>query len=264
MLAISTALGLGGFALGLNVAQAQETPVQVQRLNIASTDLSSALRKQIVNYFTGGTYVPEELAECLRLDLEDLGYYEARVTDPQVSIIGRSGDLSEAEVSVRVQLGYQYYVEAITFEGVSAFSTGVLRQQFSIEPGGVFRAKSITEGLDRAKKLYAEAGYADFGAIPIPTVDEKDHRLSLAIQIDEGKQYRFGQPILRGLEPFSGAGRALLSCWSLHGKQYNPQLLKSWLAECTSSWLAGTVKRVQAVNIEDTDAAVVNVGLQFR
>ncbi|MGB6691068.1 MAG: POTRA domain-containing protein [Terracidiphilus sp.] len=195
--------------------------------------------------------------------LQDLGYYKARAEDPQVSVIGKEGEASYGDVSVRVEEGDRYYLGEITFPGASLFDPYELRRQFPIDRGSLLNTTAIGTGLDRLREMYADRGYPNFGAIPQPSFDIEHHIVAFTIDIDEGKAYRFGKLMLGGLEPFAGAGHALLTCWRLEGKQYNPQLLKNWLAKCTLDWPADAAKRSRAEDVEDNDSNVVNVRLEF-
>ena len=105
-----------------------------------------------------------------------------------------------------------------------------------------------------------DKGYINFGAIPLPAIDESRHVIDLTIDIDEGQLHVFGRLILDGTEPSAGAGKALIDSWtSLQGKTYNSELLKAWL---TSNWPAAA-QNSYSVQAAENDPRQVNLFLQF-
>jgi outer membrane protein insertion porin family len=54
-------------------------------------------------------------------------------------------------------------------------------------------------------KLYGSHGYINFVATPITDVDNAARRISLIMELDEGKQFRVGKVEVFGLEPSKAA-----------------------------------------------------------
>ena len=97
----------------------------------------------------------------------------------------------------------------------------------------------LEQGLEDLRKLYETKGYVNFAAVPETSIDESRRTIDLFVDIDEGKPYNFGQLRLEGIEPYAGAGQALLNSWkTLEGKRYNSLELAA-LASGTSPRLEG-------------------------
>lgn len=73
--------------------------------------------------------------------------------------------------------------------------------------------EKIRQGLDQMPKLYANHGYINFTPVPGTTADGQSGTVSLAIDIDEGMQFRSGRLILPGAEVRPGAGAQLVENW---------------------------------------------------
>ena len=80
--------GIATWGYGTIAAQvatpSQHDPIQVRTLALVSNDLSESDRQGIIHAFQGGAYPPEELAERVRQALRDVGFYMAKVDDPQL------------------------------------------------------------------------------------------------------------------------------------------------------------------------------------
>jgi outer membrane translocation and assembly module TamA len=224
-------LFLASFGLAQDSTQAPEPTVRVRALTIVASNLPEADRRRIEDSLQGGSYGLQELAERVRLSLLDLGYYSAHAEFPQLAAIDEGPASRSAEVSIKVEPGVQYRLGEIDFHGASLFPADRLRRLFPNETGSLFNATGIAKGLERLKELYAEEGYANLAAMPLPRMDEARRVIDLTIDVDEGKPYDFGRLILNGTEPRAGAAKALLAAWAaVEGKRYNPQILAKWLA----------------------------------
>ncbi|MGD0787595.1 MAG: POTRA domain-containing protein [Terracidiphilus sp.] len=219
------------FGLAQDSPQAPEPAVQVRALTIVASDLPEADRQRIEDSLQGETYSLEELSERVRQNLRDLGYYSAHAESPQLASISEAPLPRSADVSIQVKPGAQYRLGQIAFQGATVFPPDQLRRQFPIEAGSLFNATRVGKGLEALRDLYLEKGYVNFGAMPLPRIDEVRRVIDLTIDVDEGNRYDFGRLILDGVEPRVGTAKALLAAWtSLQGKPYNPQLLAKWLA----------------------------------
>jgi outer membrane translocation and assembly module TamA len=211
--------------------------IRVRSLTVISTTLPETGRQSIVAKMQGIETDAEELQERVQQALRDLGYYFAKADAPQASAIEEKQGNRWADFSVCVDPGALYTLGDVTFENARAFPLDELRRQFPARAGGRFNATGIAKGLDNLRNLYGAKGYANFGAIPKPVIDEVRHVVNLAIVIDEGRPMSFGQLSLEGVEPVAGAGKSLLTSWKeMRGKLYSPELLKTWLATHTAGW----------------------------
>ncbi len=236
--------------LGIGIAPAQDAPspqnapIRVRTLTLVSSDLADTDRNRISQALQGESYLTDELAERVRQALRDVGFYKANVAVPQLAGIDNTTEPHAADVSIHVTAGAQYRLAEIRFEGASLFSKDQLvytpeqlRAQFQLEPRTLFNATAIGRGLDRVRDLYLSKGYADFGALPKPEIDELHHTIGLTIEIDKGPPYYFGRLLLNGTEPRAGDAKNLEDAWmSMQSRPHNPQILAGWLAKNAPYW----------------------------
>ena len=234
--------------------------VRIRGLSLVSDSLPHADRERVIRSLEGHAYLPSEFEERTRIGLRNLGYYYAQVEDAELTQVRDDKAGKSADVAIKVVPGAQYRLRFIEFKNETLFPPERLRSQFPIQQGDLFCASSMMYGLEKLKSLYHDRGYINFGAIPIPAIDESHRTVDLTIDIDEGKPYVFGHLTFDGVEPRAGAAKALIESWkSLQGKTYNPELPKSWLA---SNWPAAK-QNVYSVQAVENDPREVNLSLQF-
>jgi outer membrane protein insertion porin family len=140
----------------------------------------------------------EEDTERIRFYYQTKGYNNVVVEDPKTQIrdtkpgfpyIARhSGKV--VDITVPVTEGERYRLGNITFTGQKAITnTNALRAQFPLKDGDIFNRELIGKGLENLRKAYGELGYINFSAVPQATIDDQHKTVSLAIDLDEGKQF---------------------------------------------------------------------------
>jgi outer membrane protein assembly factor BamA len=250
------------FALRL-VAWAQEpseSPVQVNKLTLTSTDQPQLDLHAIATSLEGHAYAPSQLDDLIQQKLRDEGYYFAHAENPQIA-----KTQGGADVSVQVQAGDLYTMGEITFKKTGQFSPDQMRSLFPVAAGKTFNAGAVQIGIDKLKSLYEAQGFADVGAVPSMAIDEARKVIDVSVEVEEGYPYLFGQLTVDGQEPTPGAGKTLLTAWSqLAGKRYNPESLRKWLAANAPKSAPGAPAiHPRAEGIANTDAHVMNVRLVF-
>jgi len=141
----------------------------------------------------------EEDTERVRQAYRDKGYANAAVETP-VTHIRDVGGLNwftfrprqgkRVDIAMTIEEGGRYRLGTITFTGNKQITNvKALRSTFPIKDGDWFNATMIGKGLDNLKKAYGSLGYINFGAIPKPIYDDQKKTVSLAVDIDEGKQF---------------------------------------------------------------------------
>ena len=141
----------------------------------------------------------EEDTERVRQAYRDKGYAEAAVEDPKTQIHDEGGlnwftfrprKGKRIDIQLTVEEGGRYRLGTITFTGNKQIrNEKALRATFPIKDGDWFNATEVAKGLDNLKKAYGSLGYINFGAIPKPIYDDQKKTVSLAVDIDEGKQF---------------------------------------------------------------------------
>jgi Surface antigen variable number repeat len=253
------------------VTHAQEQPpsesIRLRTLTLISRTLPESLREKTIQKLQGIEIDPhaEEIRERVRQYIRDAGYYNARVDDAQISVVPDTSTGRFADVSFEVDPGALYMLGEIRFEDGRVFSQEEMRRQFPTKTGEHFNATEVGQGLDNLRNLYAAKGYANFGAIPKPTINEARRIVDLTIDMDEGLPVHYGRLILDGVEPRAGVGKSLVDAWNLEGKLYDPQLLQQWLAANTSTLLKDAATQVGTeFKASREDPFVYNVLLHFQ
>jgi hypothetical protein len=235
--------------------------VLVHSLKINANGLPAGESQRLVQKYQGGNYSPEELAERVRQELRDEGYYEAKCEPDGVK---DSDDGKSADITLRVNAGAQYRLARIVFTGATKFPAQQLRGLFAIEDGALFNATAVGRGLERMKDLYAENGHINMGAIPQPIVDESQHTVALTVDVDQGTMYYFGQLLVDGAEPKAGAAQSLKDAWTgMQQKPYSPVALNEWLTAHAPYW-PGAGKPIEHVKLaESAESQHVDVVVEF-
>jgi outer membrane protein assembly factor BamA len=70
-----------------------------------------------------------------------------------------------------------------------------------LREGEIFSVGKVRASIEALTKLYGSRGYIDFTGVPDTEVDEHLQRISLAMHLDEQKQFRVGSIEIRGLDP---------------------------------------------------------------
>lgn len=141
----------------------------------------------------------EEDTERVRQAYRDKGYANAAVETPQTQIRDEGGlnwftfrpnKGKRIDIRLPIEEGARYRLGTVTFTGNNPhFNVKALRATFPIKDGDWFNATDIQKGLENLKKAYGSLGYINFGAIPRPIYDDQKKTVSLAVDIDEGKQF---------------------------------------------------------------------------
>jgi outer membrane translocation and assembly module TamA len=247
--------------LGQEVSSESDAKVRIHKLTIEADTLPNVDCELVTHSLENRIYPRGELEARILIAFQNLGYFRAHVDQPKLSLVSETQGEKDVNVSVRVDQGVQYRLGEIRFENATLFPSDRMRRLFAVQTADLFNYTKIGEGLEQLRNLYATEGYVDLVANPVTRFDESHRTIDLDIDIDEGKSYDFGQLLLDGTEPHTGAGKALMESWkALQGRRYNPLLLKRWLVTNTSDWpSAPTLDRTVAT--EDPELHVVNVKL---
>ena len=141
----------------------------------------------------------EALQEAVTDAWQQHGYFYAKVS-AQTRVL--SGDSTDQRVSVTVHVddGVQYRLAEIRFTKAKEFPPAEMRKQFSLPNGDVFDIQRIREGMQALTRLYGTHGYIDFVASPEIQVDNAHQRISVIMEVQEGKQFRVGSVEVLGLD----------------------------------------------------------------
>jgi outer membrane protein insertion porin family len=206
-------------AVGLTFVVNEGPKVKVGKItfegnnNVKSRDLQRAMKNLkpigiphsifLENLFAR-TYDATKLnedTERVRDAYQQRGYFKALVNDPQTKIretsggvlrvpFTKSGPGKAVDINIPVQEGEKYYLAAINFSGNKAITnTALLRKIFPMKDGDVFDTSQVRKGLEALRKAYGELGYINFTPVPDTKIDDEHHKITLNIDLDEGKQF---------------------------------------------------------------------------
>jgi outer membrane protein assembly factor BamA len=168
----------------------------------------------------------DEIAEEARGLWQNRGYFKVLMDDPEPQIFSIDSAGHHAFLTIRVTEGLKYWLKDVRFrQGDFAepdretaddrpvlrkkhsapdqaqsnasprltFSDEELRRLIPLQDGDILRVDQIREGLDALKKLYGAHGYINFVATPITEVNDEERRVSITMELDEGKAFRIGR-----------------------------------------------------------------------
>lgn len=138
------------------------------------------------------------------------GFLSAAFDLPQYAIVRDDPHSPGVAVTIPVREGTPYTVQSLSWSGNSIFSEDALNAAIRLQIGQTANLPQYEDDIKYAHKMYASHGYlrVRFDVQP-ELLPEK--RVSITIHVNEGKQYKTGQLVLRGLP--ESAQRELLSKW---------------------------------------------------
>ncbi len=151
------------------------------------------------------TYDQSKLAEDLELvrgKYQDRGYFTALVLEPNLNMRDVGGGFhipvfypnkpgKRVDLTIPVQEGEQYRLGKLTFTGVKFFRQpdALMRPMFQMKDGDIFNVSKVRKGLENLRKLYGEFGFINMVSSPDTDLDRDKKLVSLAINIEEDKQF---------------------------------------------------------------------------
>jgi outer membrane protein assembly factor BamA len=140
----------------------------------------------------------DEAAERTRAAYQNIGYFKVQVDGTAVSV----GDSPQYDIMIQVRSsGQQYRLGDLNFVNGTFFPTLQLRDLFPLRPGEIFSREKIARGLEELRRLYSSEGFINFVPVPDTAFDDDIGIATLAIHIDEGKQFRLRHVDVIGVDP---------------------------------------------------------------
>jgi len=155
------------------------------------------------------------LTEQVRPMYQKQGYLRAKLGPPEVRLTGNPNQKLPEQIPVFVPVtpGPVYRWKGVQWTGNSALSSITLTGDLGLVAGEVVDGMALEGGLDRVREEYGHIGYLDAKIDPVPAFDDQAHTLTYAVQIDEGKSYRFGGLVITGLSV--SAEKRLRDAWPI-------------------------------------------------
>jgi outer membrane protein assembly factor BamA len=180
--------------------------------------LPLAAQEQIAKALTEHDYDDDQvglddLIERTRDAWQSQGYFKAESELSGVQTLEENSERRTVAITVKVDAGKQYGLEEIKFvRGPSSspgqphpatehFSTEELRALFPISRGEIFDTHKLQTGTEGLRKAYGKKGFINFTAVPTFNIDETNDRITIVVELDEGKQFHVGKVQVLGGEP---------------------------------------------------------------
>ena len=160
----------------------------------------------------------EELVERLRDAWQQQGYFRPEVKLSGIQVLSEDADSKTVAITVNIAAGKQYRLDEIRFttdvfnsgnrsaplgpaEAGGQFPARELRKFFPINESDLFDTHKIQVGIEELRKAYGARGFINMSVVPTFELDEKNNRITLNLEIEEGKQYRIGEVKVVGYDP---------------------------------------------------------------
>ena len=198
---------------------------------------------------------------------QDRGYFKARVTG-ETRTLSISSESHRIALSVQLDEGLRYNLKDITFKNNNAIgNVDTLRGFFQIADGEVFSRQKIAKGLEDLRKAYGEIGFINFTSIPDTQFDDENGLISLAIDLDEGKQFRVGNVQVSGLD--DAAREEMLKALPKRGEIFSSKIWEKslvtyfpMLPDCGCGYVGNGIAQKMKRTDESTDT--VSLTFDFR
>ncbi len=214
------------------LVQAPESDSLIERFRVnggqvwvASLEFSDAVAREdlhlkgVLDTIVGKPYSRYNLAlfliEHVRPAYTSRGYVRSRFGEPVAEFIGDPMKPLSDRIDVRVPIepGVQYHWGGATWSGEQGIAAATLDGLLGFAAGEPADSLKLQAGWDRIAKEYAKLGYLQAKVDPAAEYNDAEGRISYAVHIEEGIQYRMGRLVLTGLS--LAAERQLLANWKI-------------------------------------------------
>lgn len=224
---------------------------------------------QLLNTFSDvavGTQFTEPAVRRL-LDASIRPLYEARgkvrvafpkiVTEPS-----KHPDVVGVSLTITVEEGPPYKLGAVRFTGAAARQAKELEDLVKWRKDETINFDEIKTGLNRIVKRYRTTGYVHAAARADRTIDDKEHTVDLAVNVDAGPEYKYGTLEIRGLDVISEP--AIRKMWGAkEGKSFDAEYPDSFLKDVRDQGLFDNLGDTTAQTKVNEDRKTVDVTLIF-
>lgn len=167
---------------------------------------------------------------------QDEGFIKA-LPSARAQTVSTDRTVRHVLLTVHVDEGLQYKLGDVRFRSSDpavplVFSNEELQKVIPLREGELFIVRTVREALDALRELYMSRGNIDSLVSAITDIDGEQQRISLTLEIDQGKQYRLGKVEVFGPNPQL---EDLLKSALKSGEVYNHQVLRNFLKEQRSS-----------------------------
>ncbi len=227
-------------------------------------DAISELKQHMFD--VGSEGLDEVLEVRIRGDWQNHGFFKVIATG-QAQVVSADSTYEHVLVTIHVEPGLQYRLGDVRFREADpdvpdmlAFPREELRKLIPLQEGDLFSTDKIRESLDAMEKFYGSYGYINFVETPVTEVDDATQRISLLMELDEGKQFRVGKVEVFGLE---ASKAAMLTSALQTGDVFNRSLVDDFV-EANMSALPEGASRHVLDTYSDERQGTVDIVVDFR
>lgn len=143
------------------------------------------------------------------------GYLKVTFGMPSAVLTGQTNANGEKTVQVTVPIttGPKYIYSGVTWSGTAAFNEMALTQMIPLTPGAVADGNKVQGAVQKIIQHYAHSGYLDTQVDAEPQFDDAGAKVSYAMKVTEGPQYKMGNLVITGLS--LDGERKLRAAWNL-------------------------------------------------
>ncbi len=224
---------------------------------------------QLLNTFVDvavGTEFTEPAVRRL-LDASIRPLYEARgkvrVAFPKIATEpSKHPEVVGVSVTVTVDEGPSYKLGAVRFTGAAARQAKELEDLVKWRKDETINFDEIKTGLSRIVKRFKTTGYLHAAARADRTVDDKEHTVDLAVNVDAGPEFKYGALEIRGLDVISEP--AIRKMWGAkEGKPFDAEYPDAFLKDVRDQGLFDNLGDTSAQTKVNEDRKTVDVTLIF-
>jgi outer membrane protein assembly factor BamA len=198
-------------------------------------------------------------------DRENEGYVGFSV-EAQWKPIRRDPGRLHVSVTIQVHEGQPKRLSKIEFRLIESdltppvFTSDALRKLIPLQDGETYSRDKYYAGLSAVSHAYSERGYVDCTVTNSMESDQVNQTIAMAVDVNEGRQYRWGNIQVIGLDPKTAT---LLRARLPTGDTVNPKLIWDFYRDNKSLLPVGaspeTVKWQR-----DAQRAIVDLTFDFR
>ncbi len=139
------------------------------------------------------------------------------------------------------------------------FDSDTLRKLIPLKDGEIFNRDKYRAGLDAVAAAYKERGFIELTYNESLAMNDDNHTVALAVEITEGRRYRWGNIQVLGLDPkIETILRARLAKQSI----VNPKLIREFYQEYKSSLPVGASPETAEWKV-DREHSIVDMKFDF-
>ena len=224
---------------------------------------------QLLNSFAEvavGTEFTEPAVRRL-LDASIRPLYEAhgkvRAAFPKIATEpSKHPDVLGVSLTVSVEEGPTYKLGAVRFTGAAARQAKELEDLVKWRKDETINFDEIKAGLNRIVKRFKTTGYLHAAARADRAIDDKEHTVDLAVNVDAGPEFKYGTLEIRGLDVISEP--AIRKMWGAkEGKPFDAEYPDAFLKDVHDQGIFDNLGDTSAQTKVNEDRKTVDVTLIF-